>query len=179
MDRKILWIVMALAFAGCGDDGNDSTAGLQNHATGNNDTSGANDNASLQTNSGTNASADPNGTTGDGTNQNNATATNGNTASTNNTNNDSTNNDTGATPDNLTTGAASCMEILQCLLVCNTEDHACRQDCEKSGTADAQDQIGAYLGCVDELCADATGVTELTECTLDHCGDAQNACLDG
>ena len=168
MDKR--WIAIFLVVVACGDD-SDTSSGTTNNTTSTNNTT---NNSTLGTN---------NSTDGQTSNSNTSTNNSTNNTSTNNTannvssSNNATNNDT--TPvNNMTTGGATCMEILQCLLVCNTGDELCIQTCKESGSADAQVKIDAYLMCVDTLCADATGVTELTECVLDQCGEEQDACLE-
>jgi hypothetical protein len=170
MDKRLLWIGVVLGLAACGGDddvtpdpntaSNNTVSGLSNNSTSN----------AYANNTEADAGSDVVTTDPDQSSHNDT----GNNATNNATNNTvATNN----SANNITSGV-TCMEILQCLLICNTEDTMCMQDCKDTGSPAAHTKIDAYLGCVDTLCADATGVTELTECVLDKCGEQQAACLE-
>lgn len=173
MDKRWLWIGVVLGLAACGGDddvtpesntsSNSTVNGMSNNSTNNVEAN------NTEADAGADVATDPdqgavNNTVNNATNNTANNATN-NTTTTNNSAN------------NISSGV-TCMEILQCLLVCNTEDAVCMQDCKDTGSPAAHTKIDAYLGCVDTLCADATGVTELTECVLDKCGEEQAACLE-
>ncbi len=173
MNKRLLWIGVIMGLAACGGDDDSSSSSKSNSSANNLSSNGSTNNSTNNVeNNGPDvdagsdsgfADADPSGDDA----ANNATSNNSsnNTTSTNN------------TTTNIAAGV-TCMEILQCLLVCNTEDEVCRQDCKDTGSPAAHRKIDAYLGCVDTVCADATGVTELTECVLDKCSVEQAACLE-
>lgn len=170
MDKRLLWIGVVLGLAACGGDddvtpgtntsSNNTVSGMSNNSTNNAYTDNAEADAGADV-----ANTDPDQGLGNNTTNNATNGATNNTVATNNSAN------------NITSGV-TCMEILQCLLVCNTEDAVCMQDCKDTGSPAAHTKIDAYLGCVDTLCAEATGVTELTECVLDKCAEQQAACLE-
>ncbi len=170
MDKRLLWIGVVLGLAACGGD--DDVASGTNMSS-NNTTSGMSNNTTnnaVTNNTELDAGGDVATSDADQGSANNTA----NNATNNATNNTTTTNNS---VNNITSGV-TCMEVLQCLLVCNTEDDVCMQDCKDTGSPAAHTKIDAYLGCVDTLCADATGVTELTECVLDQCGAEQKSCLE-
>jgi len=168
MNKRFLWMGVVLGLAACGGD-EDGAASPKLDSSSNNATvngSSNNNTAHLENDYGeADAGSDSGFADADPGLEDAATNATNNSTSTNNSTN------------NISAGV-TCMEILQCLLVCNTEDEICRQDCKETGSPAAHRKIDAYLGCVDTLCADATGVTELTECVLDKCGTEQAACLE-
>lgn len=178
MKLRWFWILMVLGGVACGDD--ESSEGDLNSENSNlvvNNTAGSTNNQSSDENN----TSSTNNVTNNQDNFNTATSNDTNNTTTNNANNSNSSNNSGTTntATNNEVGAANCMEIMQCLLVCNTGDLECQDACKANGSDDAQVKIGAYLGCVDTLCAEATGVTELTECVLANCGAEQDACLEG
>lgn len=177
MKLRWFWILMVLGGVACGDD--ESSEGDPNSENSNLVVNNATASTNNQ-NSENNASSTDN-VTNNQDNFNTATSNDTNNTTTNNANNSNSSNNSGTTntATNNEVGAADCMEIMQCLLVCNTGDLECQDACKANGSDDAQVKIGAYLGCVDTLCAEATGVTELTECVLANCGAEQDACLEG
>lgn len=161
---KWIWIAGLVVGIGCGDD--DSVP--ENNVSAN----------IASSNNQTNSDENNTGTANQGS-ENNLIApkTNNQNTSTNNTATNNTTNNTNNTSSNNQMMGISCMEILQCLLVCTTGDETCQAECSSQGTPSAQMEIDAFLGCVDTHCEDAMTVTTLTECTLENCSEEQNTCL--
>lgn len=173
MNKRLLWIGVMLGLAACGGD-DDASSSSQSNSSSNNLSS--NNSSTSETNN-----VENNGPQADaGSDSAFAEADSGFVDAGNNTTSNNSSNNTTSTNNSTNNIAAgvTCMEILQCLLVCNTEDEICRKDCKDTGSPAAHKKIDAYLGCVDTACADAPGATELTECVLAKCKTEQAACLE-
>lgn len=166
---KWIWIASLVVGLGCGDDESAPANQVNANVASSNNATNADENTGN-----TNQGSENNLNVGETNNQKNASTNNTSTNNTltNNTANNATNNTTNNQPMGI-----SCMEILQCLLVCTTGDEECQAECSSQGTEDAQKEIDAFLGCVDMYCEDAMTVTTLTECTLEYCSEEQNTCL--
>jgi hypothetical protein len=164
MKAKILWVLAAVCLVTACSSSDDSSTNNANNSSGENNAN----NTNSQNNTNSNTANNSNNT------DNNA-SNNSNNSSNNVSNNVNNTNNADMGTDMM--GTLSCNEILQCLLGCDSGDVPCENNCVGQGTPLAQMQISNFLSCVDTNCAEAMGVTELTECTLTNCSDEQNACL--
>lgn len=163
-------------FAACGDESGDEAGDGSNNA---------NNASANNSNNANNASMNNSNNATNGSTNNSNNATNGSTNNSNNATNGSTNNSNNASTNNASTnngtnqsGEFSCTEILQCILGCQPDDTDCPDACQSQGTLQAQQEIDAYLGCVDENCPMDLGISELTECIEMNCSVEQDTCLE-
>jgi V8-like Glu-specific endopeptidase len=74
------------------------------------------------------------------------------------------------------TGSDSCDAVYSCAADCS--DNACATECYYAGTAEAQGQFDALLGCLERSCANATEAN-FQQCAEQNCGSEIDGCFGG
>ena len=72
------------------------------------------------------------------------------------------------------TTAETCAEIYQCVAECS--DSSCQQECQNSGTPEAQETFTAMYNCWMDNCQNAQSTGEFTNCIAKNCYDETTAC---
>ena len=83
--------------------------------------------------------------------------------------------DTGDDSDNPgKTTAETCAEIYQCVAECS--DSSCQQECQNSGTPEAQETFTTMYNCWMDNCQNEQTTGEFTNCIVKNCCDETAAC---
>ena len=72
------------------------------------------------------------------------------------------------------TTAETCSEIYQCVATCS--DSSCQQECQNSGTPEAQDTFTTMFSCWMNNCQDVQTDEEYLDCILKNCCEETKAC---
>ncbi len=82
---------------------------------------------------------------------------------------------TDGTCNNVLCQTLTCEEVYTCMVNCG-QDAACQTDCYMAGTEEAQQQLNAMLGCLNEFCDGLTG-QEYQDCASERCASEIRECL--
>lgn len=72
------------------------------------------------------------------------------------------------------TTAETCAEIYQCVAECS--DSSCQQECQNSGTPEAQETFTTMYNCWMDNCQNEQTTGEFTNCIVKNCYDETTAC---
>ena len=72
-------------------------------------------------------------------------------------------------------GPLACQAVYDCIVACPA-DNTCPLDCYAQGTAQAQAELDALLGCFDAMCAGLEGAA-FSQCATDKCAAAVATCF--
>ncbi len=73
-------------------------------------------------------------------------------------------------------GAWTCRQVYDCLVDCPSSDSTCGNTCYEQGTTQAQTDLDALLGCLNDVCGSLSGDAFQT-CASQQCGGQIDACL--